>query len=316
VNIIVDNDMASDVDNAVAIAVLCWFLNKGKANLLAYTVADSAPYSAPCTHAMLAYSGYGPDKTGAKYVPLGSNKTSPKTTDAAFAQTVAATWGYGSETINSYPNPVPVLRQALVSSTGSVTIVAAGPLSNMSALLGSPADGISPLTGAQLITQKVARLVIMGGTWPTSNGTAESNYAADPTSTQNVLENWPGEIVGCGNELGNNILVAPRAGVANTADPFKQAFSLYSGGLANGARQAWDPATFLFALMGGFGMFYRCGGLRGSATIDVSGNNTFVPTTGTPGNISFLRPQAGTSYSDMALAISNLLWSISANPTQ
>ena len=56
----------------------------------------------------------------------------------------------------------------------SVDFIAIGPLNNLSDLLNSEADLYSPLSGKELIAQKVTRLVMMAGVFEAENAQANA----------------------------------------------------------------------------------------------------------------------------------------------
>lgn len=112
-------------------------------------------------------------------------------------------WGVSLSTTPQVEEPLPVLRRTLASATNhSVSYVSVGFLNNLAELLASPPDTISPLTGQQLVEQKVSwshlssfhqRLIIlctnmvqvalvavMGGAYPSSEdlpfGGTEFNF--------------------------------------------------------------------------------------------------------------------------------------------
>jgi hypothetical protein len=99
---------------------------------------------------------------------------------------------------------VSVFRKALAAQPdGSVVVVEAGYSGNLAALLASPADGLSPLTGRELVARKVKRLAIMGGGYPRRSG--ENNLEGDPAAAQAVASSWPTPIYWAGYEVGDEI---------------------------------------------------------------------------------------------------------------
>ena len=82
-------------------------------------------------------------------------------------------------------------------------VVEAGYSKNLSDLLDSPPDALSPLTGRDLVARKVKMLVIMAGGYPSRNG--ENNLNGNPAAAQNVARNWPTKIVWSGYEVGDQI---------------------------------------------------------------------------------------------------------------
>ena len=107
------------------------------------------------------------------------------------------------------PGALEVYRRTLAAApNASVVISSIGFSWNLDALLTSPADGLSPLNGRSLVEQKVQRLVVMGGRYPTSqspypgaatwpSGQPEHNFGFHNVSwsTNATLARWPAETV-------------------------------------------------------------------------------------------------------------------------
>ena len=81
----------------------------------------------------------------------------------------------------------------------SVVFVSIGPLTNMAALLDSPAGRASDLTGRALVEKKVRTWVAMGGTFPAGR---EFNFYVDAPATSRAVDGWPTPIVFSGFEIG------------------------------------------------------------------------------------------------------------------
>lgn len=144
-------------------------------------------------------------------------------------------------------DPVSLYRSTLAAAPdGSVTIASIGFFENLSALLNSTADALSPLSGTELVRRKVARLVVMGGMYPAGR---EFNFFGDnPSLTAHVVNSWRGltPIVFSGGELGGSVMSGVRLMQEGPeADPVRQAYEWYTYGAA---RPSWDPLTVLFAM--------------------------------------------------------------------
>jgi hypothetical protein len=85
-----------------------------------------------------------------------------------------------------------------------VVIVGIGDVENLSALLNSPADAISPLTGKQVVTLKVTPLVVMAGCVP-SWTTGENDVVGNVPAAQNVAASWPSKMVWSGDGVGDAV---------------------------------------------------------------------------------------------------------------
>lgn len=139
--------------------------------------------------------------------------------------------------------------------------VAIGPLNNLSDLLNSAPDEVSPLSGVQLVGKKVIRLVSMAGVFPCADmkqreknkqitGKSiyeheEYNVMCDVAAAQNVVDKWPTPRVFLGFEAG---LVETCGILQKTAPqdhPVRVAYQLYT---ENGYRFSWDLLTMEYAI--------------------------------------------------------------------
>jgi Bacterial Ig domain len=151
-------------------------------------------------------------------------------------------------------------------------------------LLQSGADSISPLTGSQLVAQKVAYLISAAGTFPTSGNNPSTNFAFDPNGASYVFANWPGPIVSVGTEVGGDVITGPAASADPTKNPVKYAYNLYCNNGANcpDSVPAWTQVAILYAVSG-LGTIFSVGGLNGSNVVENSsgplpGTNTWSQT--------------------------------------
>jgi hypothetical protein len=200
--LIVDTDIFSDADDVGALATAFGLQLRGEARVIAIGVntrtsrPSVATNSWRCAAAVAQFYGSGS-------VPIGTHKPDNGTE----TNTDEFIGPCSTRAAANTPTPdtaVRVFRRALAGQPdGSVAMVEAGYDGNLSDLLDSPADAISPLTGRQLIAQKVNVLVVMGGGYPSRNG--ENNLQGDIAAAQNVADNWPSRIVWSGYEVGDLI---------------------------------------------------------------------------------------------------------------
>src|SRR5205085_9973483 len=93
------------------------------------------------------------------------------------------------------PEAVALLRRMLAAEKdGSVVIVQVGFSTNLARLLDSPAD-------VELIKRKVKLLSVMAGNFVQPK--AEFNIQKDTASARKLFDQWPGEIVVSGFEIGD-----------------------------------------------------------------------------------------------------------------
>jgi RNase H-fold protein (predicted Holliday junction resolvase) len=233
VNIIFDTDMNGDCDDVGAAALLGSFANRGEAKLLAGGIdnIDTDQSSGATLHAIWKYYGF-PD------VPIGNVRGTTDAHGSAYTKKIRQQFAPEYPTNDKLPDAVDVYRKALAAAPdGSVTIVNVGPMPNIWALYDSKPDAASPLDGADLIKQKVRKMVVMANTEK-----GDGAYLAKwPTPILWTIE--IGSFFGCGRGMQTQ----------PDTDPAKLAYE-YNGSPGNncltGGRQAWDPSAAWIAVRG------------------------------------------------------------------
>lgn len=149
----------------------------------------------------------------------------------------------------SIPDAVVFYRKLLSESAdGTVDIVSVGFSTNLSRLLDSAPDKLSPLGGKELVKGKVRTLVVMGGNFDGRN-LSEFNIVKDIPSAKNVLENWPTEVVLTPFELGEKILF-PGAVIEEAAIPTPVTEGYKAFQPMPYDRPTWDLTAVLYAVEG------------------------------------------------------------------
>ncbi|KAL2179754.1 uncharacterized protein P884DRAFT_297375 [Thermothelomyces heterothallicus CBS 202.75] len=153
-------------------------------------------------------------------------------------------------------DPVTLYRKVLAEvDDGSVTIVSIGFLDNLSALLNSSADAHSPLPGRDLLTRKLAELVVMGGSYlPSSSSSSSSSAAAAaandtatlPARTRRGPRTWSTTTPVAAAAAAAAADEAMTAG-KKRADPVGMAYVWYGYGTR---RPSWDPLAAVYAIRG------------------------------------------------------------------
>ena len=281
VNIIIDSDMAISVDDVGDHAMLWALANRGEVNVLAEVCSSANDYSAPLMHAIATYYGHPNVLIGAHQ---GSTPNLENSATSNYNQQMVNQFGIPGDTRANYPDAVTVYRQALANAPDhSVYIVANGYFEPLQGLLQSPADSISPLTGVQLVAQKVVRLVVGAGFFPSGN---EHNMRVDADAVSFVYANWPVEIVNVGVEVSQSVITGPDFSSSTTTDPIKAAYIQSNGG---NPVPGFGQVPLLFAVRG-LGSNFTVPGLNGQTTVE----NFSQPT---PGQDNwFSSPQVGDSY--------------------
>src|SRR5436190_682642 len=264
VNIIIDSDMSENVDDVGDHAVLWALQNRGEANILAIVASSAYDYSAPAMRVIANYYGH-------PNVPIGAHKGSTPTSEGSntsvYAQQIANQFGTPGDTRFNYPDAVTVYRQALANAPDhSVYIVSNGYFQPLQGLLRSQPDGISSLTGLQLIAQKVKRLVCSAGTFPSGS---EHNFRVDPDAASYVFANWPAEIVSVGSEVGGDVPTGPSPTSDPNLDPVRAAYGYFDAyyGRTDLTMYAWGQVALLYAVRGGIGTNFSIGGYNGQTTV-------------------------------------------------
>ncbi len=119
------------------------------------------------------------------------------------------------------------------SPPSSVVIASIGFVTNLQALLQSPPDAISPLTGLQLVASRVRLIAWMGGMYPASSPqNGEWNFSHDGIgpSTQFTVSSWPGQRMFSGFEIGVAIMTGGIMSNSTPAtNPCRQAYIGWRG---------------------------------------------------------------------------------------
>jgi pyrimidine-specific ribonucleoside hydrolase len=162
VPVIFDTDIGPDYDDVGAIAMLHALADSGQATILATVASSKYANVAPVLSVYNTYFGR-PD------IPIGVPKGNA-VTDRDFqgwSDTVVARYPHKVKSNAEVPESVEIYRQVLAKQPDqSVTIVTVGFLTNLANLLESKPDKYSRLSGKELVSKKVKRLVSMAGKFP------------------------------------------------------------------------------------------------------------------------------------------------------
>jgi inosine-uridine nucleoside N-ribohydrolase len=193
VKIIFDTDLGPDYDDVGALAFLHAMADSGKAEILATVASNKHELVAPSIEVINTYFG----RAG---LPVGAPKTEGVNLGSSqhWADSIVNKYPHSIKSTSEVPDAVQIYRKILNSQPdNSVTIVTVGFLTNLSNLLKSQPDGISPLNGAELVSRKTKRLVSMAGRFPAGR---EFNIYMDSIASEYVFKNWPGEVIFTGFE--------------------------------------------------------------------------------------------------------------------
>ncbi len=237
VSLILDTDIASDVDDVGAVALLHGLANQGKVLILAEMVSSGNPWSAGCLEAVNAWFNR-------QDIPVGVVGGKSVQDSSKYTKAIAREFGsHDSTARKEFPDAVQLYRRVLSGQPDkSVTVVTIGYLTNLHNLLLSKPDLLSPLDGISLVRKKVKRLVCMGGEYPVGR---EWNFYRDAQATVTVVQQWPTPIVFCGFEIGKDILTGSVLRNNRQPGPVRRSYELYNG-LTD--RPSWDQVTVYYAV--------------------------------------------------------------------
>jgi inosine-uridine nucleoside N-ribohydrolase len=269
VKIIFDTDLGPDYDDVGALAFLHAMADSGKVEILATVASNKHELVAPSISVINTYFGRPDIEIGvpkSEGVNLGSSQH--------WADSIVAKYPHKILDTIDEADAVSVYRKTLVSQPDrSVTIVTVGFLTNLRNLLKSKSDNISLLTGEELVKRKVKKLVSMAGRFPEGR---EFNIYEDSTASKYVYENWPGEVIFTGFEIGWEIRTGLRlikSPVQNS--PVKDVFriSIPLSAEDKSGRMSWDETAVLIGVYGTEGFFDT---VRGRIMVNTDGSNSWI----------------------------------------
>jgi len=268
VKIIFDTDLGPDYDDVGALAFLNAMADSGKVEILATVASNKHELVAPSINVINTYFGRSELPVGAPKsagVDLGSSQH--------WADSIVEKYPHSIKSTSEVADAVEIYRKILNNEPdNSVTIITVGFLTNLSNLLRSKPDNFSNLSGKDLVIRKVKRLVSMAGRFPEGR---EFNIFKDSTSSKFVFENWPGEVIFSGFEIGAQIhtgLKLIKSDLKNS--PVKDVFRIsipLSEEDRNG-RMSWDETAVLIGVYGTDGFFDT---VRGQIIVNADGSNTW-----------------------------------------
>ncbi len=245
--IILDTDIATDCDDAGAIAVLHSLASSGEARIRAIVVNNKDAASVGAVAALNSFFGR-PD------IPLGAYPRADIGAAAgAFVPALAddtARYGHRIRSRADVLSALVVYRRTLAAlPDGHGVIVSIGHLNNLDDLLASPADEHSPLPGLDLVRRKVAHLVVMGGDYPTGK---EHNFFARGSHAVSaaVIDRWPTPILFSGFTLGLGLMTGPGLVALPEDDAVRRAYALHPAKPLENGRPSWDQSAVLAAVRG------------------------------------------------------------------
>ena len=265
--IIFDTDMNTDCDDVGALAIIHAMQKLGECQLIACGASASNPDIANAIDAINTWYGRG-------NIPVGRFTGTPELQPTGHAWVTGLKNNFSND-IGVAPSAVTLYRQTLAAQpNNSVIMLMVGFSTNLLELLNSGPDQFSSMNGAQLVTSKVSRLVVMGGRYNGNGQPIEFNFASDINRASELIANWPTPMMFIGSENGN---FTSSGGTLwqNTPANNPVRYAYQQAGFQFG-RESWDPIAALYAVRP---WLFR--EIPGSNSINVSsGTNTWLPTLG------------------------------------
>ena len=246
--IILDTDVGVDCDDAAALGLLLNAQNAGKCQILGITASTARPGATATIQTICEYYGV-------NGIPV-ARLRKPLNCDAMNNYALAVQQKYGKPDTDR--EAVDLLREILAAQDEKVTLIAIGPLTNISNLLQSGADAYSPLDGESLVREKVEAMYLMGGAfadnYPDCKDKPETvmsewNILQDVSAAMYVAAHSPCKMLYSPHELGANVFTI----MGDVENPVWYSFLSFAKNnnesYENGfKRQSWDPLTCWVAL--------------------------------------------------------------------
>ena len=254
VKLIYDTDIGGDIDDALALAIIHNMVKRGQIEFIGLTITKSNINAAKYCKAFNIQYGH-PD------VPIGLVKNGSRPDDGRYAQNVIRMKNEDGSAKFPFPadwepeDSIVLLRKLLAAAEdNSIVIAQVGMSTNLARLMDTPSDDISPLTGMELAAKKVRLVVAMAGAFAFNTKEYENhrewNVILDIPSAAKVFQEWPGEIVVSGYEVGIDILFpgdAFNADLRTKDSILRESYRFHRGGVDGKTRPTWDLTCILFS---------------------------------------------------------------------
>lgn len=246
--------MSSDHDDVGAIAVLHALTDLGECEILGMMVSSTNGGTATCMDAINTYYGRPGIPIGVR-PDIGGGGSYPATISTEFPHSLVSA--------AACPSAASLYRQLLANaSDNSVTIVTAGFLTNLKALLNSTADVHSALSGVALVAQKVKLWACMGGAY--SSGSEFNFMSSGDDSAFIVVNAWPTAARFSGFSIGTPIGTGGRLQSTPVSNPIRRVWQLKGGA----DHPSYDQTAVYCAVRFGEGLW----------NADTVGHNTAIST--------------------------------------
>lgn len=298
--IIYDTDLGSSTDDLFGLEMLYNYHKQGRCRLLGVVVDRMGEDCAACADVMNTYFGHGE-------LPIGLVKDGIENPAVWIDYKALPTYTLADgspmfqhtvEDYSSLPDGWQLYRRLLAAEPDhSVSIVSVGFVACLAQLLESVGDEYSPLTGVELVRQKVKCLYIQGGRFGEADE-SDFNFSQGITYAQTFFRLWPSDvdIIFSPQETGQEVDYTPEQVIADIdwtdIHPIKQVYMTCN---CNTGQKMWDPMAVINAVEGD-SLFSLSE--RGLVSILPNGETPFSPSP--TGNCRYQMP-GGDAWADAML---------------
>lgn len=306
--VIFDTDIGNDVDDVLALCMLHALQSRGECELLAVTITKPDELAGPFVDCINTFFG----RPG---VPIGFTHAGLKNDPSKFLSLAEAKengkprYPHHLRRSSDAPPATELLRKTLSRQPDqSVTVIQVGYFSNLAALLDTPGDRFSALTGADLVKAKVKLLSVMAGAFQTIGDNPhyrEYNVTQDLPAARKLAAHWPTPIVWSGFEIG---IAVPYPAVSILRDfsyvahhPAAEAYCLYNP--PPHERPTWDLTAALYGVLSDRGYFSLSE--PGTVTVGQDGFTSFSAAPGGRDCFLILKPEQASRVREALVQLSS-----------
>ena len=236
---ILGTDWWTDCDDAVALRILARAHKRGKIRIKGIGINGCMEHSVTSLEGFI-------NTEGVDDIPLGIDLDATDFGGNPPYQKRLTQYSKNYTSNDDAENAVRLYRRLLAESTERIEIIEIGYLQVISAVLASEGDDISPMTGLELIKEKVSKIWVMAGKWDENPG-RENNFARNELARlagSYFCESCPVPVTFLGWEVGYDVI---------TGENLDKDDVLYEVLADHGSvygRMSWDPMLVLLALIG------------------------------------------------------------------
>ena len=279
--VILDTDLGSSTDDLFALEMLHRYEQEGRCRLLGVVVDRMGEANAAIADVMNTYFGH-PD------TPIGLVREGIAAPQVWIDYGALPTYTNDdgtpmfSRSVSDYsalPDGYVLYRRLLAAQPDhSVSICSIGFVTALAALLQSEGDEYSPLSGVELVRQKVKCIYLQGGVFGQSVE-PDFNFSQGITFAQDFFRLWPEDVdmVFSPMEVGQEIEYKPEQVISDISwtdvHPIKQVYMTCN---CNTGQMMWDPMAVIQAVEGD-DLFTLSP--RGTVTLTPQAETIFTPST-------------------------------------